>query len=395
MREFILSAMRRANRMNEEQLRSLLYSFGEECSLFVAMMESLDDGLILLDKNNFIVKANRAAERILGTRLTDIQEIKLWDCIDCQKISEFIQRVIKNEETKKNETFVLNSTSLDIKYVEVSILPLVFEKKIIGTIVVLKDVTKEKHSEIKRRRLESLASLTNAAASIAHEIKNPLGAMSIHMQLLAKKLNTLQLQDEMHEKVFKHIDVIKEELENLNKTVVDFLFAVRPIKFAFDNVDVNGLLKNIIQLYEPELTKAHIETFVSTDESLTNIWGDERFLRQAFTNVITNAKHAMPEGGKLFVSTYEKDNFVFIKFEDTGTGISEENLHKIFEPYFTTKATGTGLGLPLAYKVIKEHGGDIFVNSKKGEGTAFIFSLPILRNNERLLLEPPDAKSAD
>ena len=395
MREFILSAMRRANRMNEEQLRSLLYSFGEEYSLFVAMMESLDDGLILLDKNNFIVKANRAAERILGTRLTDIQEIKLWDCIDCQKISEFIQRVIKNEETKKNETFVLNSTSVDIKYVEVSILPLVFEKKIIGTIVVLKDVTKEKHSEIKRRRLESLASLTNAAASIAQEIKNPLGAMSIHMQLLAKKLNTLQLQDEMHEKVFKHIDVIKEELENLNKTVVDFLFAVRPIKFAFDNVDVNGLLKNIIQLYEPELTKAHIETFVSTDESLTNIWGDERFLRQAFTNVITNAKHAMPEGGKLFVSTYEKDNFVFIKFEDTGTGISEENLHKIFEPYFTTKATGTGLGLPLAYKVIKEHGGDIFVNSKKGEGTAFIFSLPILRNNERLLLEPPDAKSAD
>ncbi len=395
MREFILSAMRRANRMNEEQLRSLLYSFGEEYSLFVAMMESLDDGLILLDKNNFIVKANRAAERILGTRLTDIQEIKLWDCIDCQKISEFIQRVIKNEETKKNETFVLNSTSLDIKYVEVSILPLVFEKKIIGTIVVLKDVTKEKHSEIKRRRLESLASLTNAAASIAHEIKNPLGAMSIHMQLLAKKLNTLQLQDEMHEKIFKHIDVINEELENLNKTVVDFLFAVRPIKFAFDNVDVNGLLKNIIQLYEPELTKVHIETFVSTDESLTNIWGDERFLRQAFTNVITNAKHAMPEGGKLFVSTYEKDNFVFIKFEDTGTGISEENLHKIFEPYFTTKATGTGLGLPLAYKVIKEHGGDIFVNSKKGEGTAFIFSLPILRNNERLLLEPPDAKSAD
>lgn len=395
MREFILSAMRRANRMNEEQLRSLLYSFGEEYSLFVAMMESLDDGLILLDKNNFIVKANRAAERILGTRLTDIQEIKLWDCIDCQKISEFIQRVIKNEETKKNETFVLNSTSLDIKYVEVSILPLVFEKKIIGTIVVLKDVTKEKHSEIKRRRLESLASLTNAAASIAHEIKNPLGAMSIHMQLLAKKLNTLQLQDEMHEKVFKHIDVINEELENLNKTVVDFLFAVRPIKFAFDNIDVNGLLKNIIQLYEPELTKVHIETFVSTDESLTNIWGDERFLRQAFTNVITNAKHAMPEGGKLFVSTYEKDNFVFIKFEDTGIGISEENLHKIFEPYFTTKATGTGLGLPLAYKVIKEHGGDIFVNSKKGEGTAFIFSLPILRNNERLLLEPPDAKSAD
>lgn len=389
MREFIFSALKRVGRMNEEQLRSLLISFEEEYSLFAAMMDSLDDGLILLDKKNFIVKTNRASERILETRLTDLQEKKIWDCIDCQIISDFIKTVVKNEEAKKTRTFMLQTESLNTKYVQVSVMPLVFERKVIGTIVVLKDVTSEKHSEIQRHRLESLASLTNAAASIAHEIKNPLAAMSIHAQLLDKKINNLKLETPDEQKIFKHISVIKEEIENLNKIVVDFLFAVRPIKFSFDNVDINSLLKSLVELYVEEFKESKIEIKLSLYSSLKNIWGDERFLRRAFTNIITNAKAAMSVGGKLFISTYEKENFVFIKFEDTGSGISEENIHKIFEPYFTTKATGTGLGLTLTYKVIKEHGGDIFVRSDLQSGTTFVFTLPILRDKEKLLLESP------
>lgn len=389
MREFIFSALKRVNRMNADQLRSLLASFEEEYSLFVAMMDSLDDGLILLDKNNIIVKTNRASERILGTRLNDFSEKKIWDCIECKSIAHFVQNVIKNEEAKKTEVFMLNRDGLSTQYIEVTVMPLVFEKKVIGTIVILKDVTEEKHAEIQRHRLESLASLSNAAASIAHEIKNPLGAMSIHAQLLAKKIRTISLPSPSMEKIIKHISVIEEEIENLNKTVVDFLFAVRPIKFSFDSININSILKSLMDLYREDFKSANIEVEMTLNESLRNIWGDERFLRQAFTNIITNAKAAMENGGQFFISTYEKENFVFITFQDTGTGISEENIHKIFEPYFTTKATGTGLGLTLTYKVIKEHGGDIFVRSERGVGTTFIFTLPILRKNEQLLLESP------
>lgn len=389
MREFIFSALKRINRMSAEQLRSFLLSFEEEYSLFVAMMDSLDDGLILLDKNNFIVKTNRASERILGTRLSDLQEKKIWTCIDCEKISTFISEVIKNEEAKKTDVFMLSSDDLSTKYIEVTVMPLVFEKKVIGTIVVLKDVTQEKHAEIQRHRLESLASLTNAAASIAHEIKNPLGAMSIHAQLLEKKIKSMKLENEDLERILKHINIIEEEIDSLNKSVVDFLFAVRPIKFSFDTVNINEVLKSLIDLYREEFRNAHIEVHVSLYNSLRDIWGDERFLRRAFTNIITNAKASMKAGGKFFVSSYEKENFVFIKFEDTGCGIEEKNIHKIFEPYFTTKATGTGLGLTLTYKVIKEHGGDIFVHSEPGLGSTFVFTLPILKNNERLLLESP------
>lgn len=390
MKEFFLSALKRINRMNEEQLRELIISFGEDYSLFLAMMDSLDDGLILLDKDSFIVKVNRAAERILERRLYEAQETELWDCIDCVRMATFVKDAIKNQETKRNEIFVFNLSPTNIKHIKTSILPLVFEKKIIGTIVVVKDVTKERHEEIQKRRLESLANLTNVAASIAHEIKNPLGAMSIHTQLLTKKINTLKLNDTDSEKIFKHIKVIKEEIDNLNKTIVDFLFAVRPIAFNFENINVNDIVKTLTELYTPELQNSKIKIILSLSEELDNIWGDERYLRQAFTNIVQNAKHAMKNGGRLFITTYQKENFVYIKFRDTGTGISEAALHKIFEPYFSTKSTGTGLGLTLTYKVIKEHGGDIFVNSKEGEGTTFIFSLPILKRAERLLLVPPE-----
>lgn len=386
MREFILSALKHVNQMSDEQLVSLLRSLEEEYSLFEAMMDSLYDGLILLDKNNNLVKNNRASERILEMRLTDLQEKKIWDHIEYQNISQFIHNAVQREEAKKTALFPINK-AMGTTYVEVSVLPLVLEKKVIGTIIVLKDVTKQKQDEIQRHRLESLASLTNAAASVAHEIKNPLGAMSIHAQLLKKKIDKLEAPDTTKERLLKHITVIDEEIENLNKTVVDFLFAVRPIKFDFTQVNINSLLQNLLSLYEDEFKKNNITVEFDLNNKIAEIMGDERFLRQAFSNIITNAKAAMPNGGHFFISTYQKENSVYIKFEDTGCGISEENMHKIFEPYFTTKAEGTGLGLTLTYKVIKEHGGDIFLQSQIGIGTTFIFSLPILRKNERLLLE--------
>ena len=392
MREFLLSALKRASRMNAEQLRTLLTSFEEEYSLFVATMDSIYDGLILLDKANIVVKVNRAASRILNIHRGELQDKLFWECINCDKIALFVKEVIINEEVKKTETFILNSnTSSTPVYIEVSIFPLVLEKKVIGNIIVLKDVTKEKQDEIRQHRLESLASLSNAAAGVAHEINNPIGAMSIHAQLLEKKINTLAIDNDDKEKILKHIHVITEEIESLNKTVVNFLFAVRPISFEFTNIHINSLINSIVELYDEEFKEASIKIVLDLDPTIHTILGDERFIRQAFVNIFTNAKAAMTEGGNFFISTYEKDNLVYISFEDTGCGIDEENIQKIFQPYFTTKPEGTGLGLTLTYKVIKEHGGDIFLHSEKNRGTTFIFSLPILRKTEKLLLESPIA----
>nr|WP_255823897.1 ATP-binding protein [Treponema putidum] len=261
---------------------------------------------------------------------------------------------------------------------------MVNEKKIQGTIIMIADITEKRIEEIKTRRLESLASLTNVAAAVAHEIKNPLAAISIHLQLLKKNFTACNLS--INQKAQKHIDVIEEEIERLNKIVVDFLFAVRPLKFEFVPVDINVLLKNLYDTFFDEFNDSGITISLSFSKDMPKIQGDERFLRQAFMNVLTNAKAAMPGGGFLDISTKAVNDFIVVIISDSGQGILPEDMHKIFEPYFTTKHDGTGLGLTMTYKVIKEHGGDINVYSDYGMGTSFKFSLPIERKGSQLLL---------
>ena len=389
MREFMRRGIQKSPSMNEAQLRTFVKLLANEYSLLDSVMDSLNDGVIVADSENKIIKSNRAAERILGTSLRGTSlggsalgeghEKNVWEHIKIQDIAGFVSSVIQNESGQTSKEFNLKADKPEgkNKYIEVSVLPLVNEKKIKGTIIVIAE-------EIKNRRLENLASLTNVAAAVAHEIKNPLAAISIHLQLLKKNFTACNLS--INQKAQKHIGVIEEEIERLNKIVVDFLFAVRPLKFEFVPVDINVLLKNLYDTFFDEFNDSGIAISLSFSKELPKIQGDERFLRQAFMNVLTNAKAAMPNGGFLDISTKAVNDFIIVTISDSGQGILPEDMHKIFEPYFTTKHDGTGLGLTMTYKVIKEHGGDINVYSDYGMGTSFKFSLPIERKGAMLLL---------
>ena len=265
------------------------------------------------------------------------------------------------------------------------------EKRVRGTIITVEDITQRKREEINNRRLENLASLTNLAAAVAHEIKNPLAAISIHVQLLRKNFKACNL--EINTKAQKHLDVVEEEIERLNKIVVDFLFAVRPLQCEFAPVNINGLIENLITTFQEDFSAAGISFVFQLDDQLPIIQADERFLRQALMNILTNAKAAMmPAGGELGITTRFDQERVYIIITDTGKGIPPDILHKIFEPYFTTKPNGSGLGLTMTYKVIKEHGGDIQVHSEDGSGTRFTLILPITRSEKPLLLEAHTAQ---
>jgi signal transduction histidine kinase len=183
----------------------------------------------------------------------------------------------------------------------------------------------------------------------------------------------------------KYIGIVNEEIDRLNHIVVDFLFAVRPMDINPVEADINALLSELAAFVLYELEEAHIECALVLDESLPLLSFDERFLKQAFLNLIKNAAAAMPEGGILTIKTEKRDAEALISIQDTGTGISEENLSKIFEPYFTTKETGSGLGLTLVFKIIREHQGEISVKSREGEGTSFIITLPIPQKERRLI----------
>ena len=385
MREFMSRALQKLPRMNDSQLRSFIQLIVDDYALFDAMMDSLTNGVIILDSKHTIIKTNRAASRILGIPLSESPDRPLWTSISDAKLADFIYMVIRNEEAKTAEEFVIVADEGN-QYIEISVLPLVKEKKVRGTIITIEDITQRKREEINNRRLENLASLTNLAAAVAHEIKNPLAAISIHVQLLRKNFKACNL--EINAKAQKHLDVVEEEIERLNKIVVDFLFAVRPLQCEFAPVNINELIKNLFTTFQDEFSAAKISIVPQLDNELPVIQADERFVRQALMNILTNAKAAMmPAGGELGIITRFDQERVYIIITDTGKGIPPDILHKIFEPYFTTKPDGSGLGLTMTYKVMKEHGGDIQVHSDIGKGTRFTLILPITRSEKPLLLE--------
>jgi signal transduction histidine kinase len=149
--------------------------------------------------------------------------------------------------------------------------------------------------------------------------------------------------------------------------------------------DINALVAELVEFVGFELEQAGIECDLELEEKLPPIELDERFMKQALLNLIKNAQAAMPDGGHLKIRTERKEGEIQISVGDTGVGIDDDNLSKIFEPYFTTKEAGSGLGLTLVFKIIKEHKGEISVKSRKGEGAWFIISLPIPQKERRLI----------
>ena len=382
MNNFINRAVKKSSKMNEVQLRSLVQNIFEEYSLLDSMIDSLNDGVVILDGNNKLIKVNKALFSIFNAKLSE--NINIEEIIDDDEINNFINYTILNQEKCSDKEFFIQKKDQN-QYISLSILPLVSNKKIHGTIIIISNITEKKIDEMRRQRLESLARLTTAAASISHEIKNPLAAISIHVQL-AKK-NIVANENVFNEKMKKHFSVIEEEIDRLNKIVVDFLFAVRPIKFQFRMLNINTIITSIVDTFQDEFEKYNIQIKKALDESLPPLQGDERFLRQAIINIIVNSKHAMlKDGGVLSISTSKEENMVVVLISDSGDGIPHDILNKIFEPYFTTKDSGTGLGLTMTYKVIKEHGGDIHVYSDLGNGASFKISLPIVNDKSILLI---------
>lgn len=382
MREFIRRALQKTSRMNSEQMQSLLTLVTEEYELLDAVLDSFNTGVMVCDSFHILVQSNKAAMRILPIEFHDIQDKPVWGCIRDPSVAQFVRETIENEETVSAREFAIEEMS-GTRYLSVSLLPLVRSKSVRGTIITLEDITEKKNEEMRHRRLESLASLTNLAATVAHEIKNPLGSISIYVQLLRKGLSSQELKEET--KVKKYLDVIEEEIERLNKIVVDFLFAVRPIKFEFTPLDLNVLVRSLADFFSEELQKAGIMLTLELVDPLPLIHGDERFIRQMIINLVKNAMVAVMSGGFIQIKTSLADDFAVLVVEDNGTGIPEGMIHKIFEPYFTTKVDGTGLGLTMAYKVVKEHGGDIRVQSEKGQGTCFTIKLPVMRKALKMI----------
>ncbi|RKY04830.1 two-component sensor histidine kinase [Candidatus Poribacteria bacterium] len=220
-----------------------------------------------------------------------------------------------------------------------------------------------------RERMETLA------RGLAHEIRNPLNAINAHLQLLQEDISR-GIGEERGREYLERIDRIRGEVQRLNRILNDFLRYTRLPKPEPIPLDLSATVNEVLDFIEPESRRLGIEVERRLSP-VPLVRADPSQVKQAVLNLILNAHEAMPKGGRMTVSVAPEGRFVKVEVEDTGEGIPEEVIDKIFEPFFSTKREGTGLGLSLVKRIMDEHGGQIRVRSRKGEGTAISLLFPI------------------
>lgn len=388
MKNFVKRAIQKIDQLDTDQIVDIMQSQSRELEMLENVLESIEDGVILTDANLTINYANSHCPNLIPmTRRRTYEGYPLSKVIEDQHVLRYIILSIYHRAEDLDNEFTFQRGS-KVQTIAVT----VFTYKMTETndqasyVLMFSDVTEHNANEARMRRSENLASMTTMAAGVAHEIKNPLAAMGIHLQLLKKafaRKECLSIDDAQ-----RYIDVLEEEITRLNGIVVDFLFAVRPLDSRLRLGSISKMLHEVAAFVEPELAEHKVSLECEFSTSLPKLEFDENLLKQVLLNLIKNAMNAMEQGGRLSLWARPDGNSVLLSVSDTGTGMDDEMVQKIFEPYYTNKASGTGLGLTVVYKIMKEHKGDITVESKLGEGTTFTLSFPIPKSERFSLTEP-------
>ena len=413
MKEFSRRVSQKLDKLTPLQIQQLVEDCYSQTEIFDSIFQSLPSGLIIVDENFCLIKINKAAERYLPFK-TNPEEPKekspVWKIIDDEEISKFLQNAFEADKTNISSEYTVATASGSARFIDLYVTPLVQNqnqnKNLIGSIIRIDDVTEKRNQEVLLHRMETLAGLTNVAASVAHEIKNPLGAISIHIQLMQKALKKKREGDGLlppPKYAEDYLDVITQEIERLNKIVVDFLMAVRPISANLELANPNKILDEFISFFMPEFKEKHIQLDSELCGSDVRLLLDSKLFREVIVNLSQNAISAISkkfddeEGrikGRICIKSRIENERYILTFSDDGIGMDESTAARVFEPYFTTKSNGTGLGMAMSYKIIKEFSGDITVSSALGEGTVFTISLPVPQM-ERKLIEFKDCSARD
>jgi len=251
------------------------------------------------------------------------------------------------------------------------------EGRPVGVIVLLKDVTELRDLERRVRIADKLAGLHTLSAGVAHELRNPLSAIDLNLHLLEEELRAGTRPSST---LNKYLHVLNAETRRLSAILDNFMKFARPGSFRLHAVDTEKLLSHIMSLLQYEAQDRRIQLITTVPDNLPTLMGDETEISQVLVNVIVNAFQAMPNGGVCHViirgiKTDEKE-WVELTVQDNGIGIKNEELSRLFEPFYTTKTAGSGLGLAIAYRIVQDHEGTIQVSSTPGIGTAVVIQLP-------------------
>jgi two-component system, sporulation sensor kinase E len=391
---FVEKLIGRLGKIGPEEVQNYFLRLAQEKGFLETVFNSIQEGVIVTDSKGRITYLNDAACQLFGLEADD----SIGKRLD-ERVRGLDWNALSREGAVSRDLEIFYPSNRFINFYSV---PLVIERKFdedkidisgeqVGHAIILRDITETRRSEQQTIESERLNALTLLAAGVAHEIGNPLNSLNIHLQLIEREAR--KHDGAKRAELQESVAVARAEVNRLDSIITQFLRAIRPTRPRLRPENMNSIVEEAVRFFTPEIKDRDIvvEQELRSDLPLLDLDRDQ--MKQAFYNVIKNSFEAMKSRGILRIRTDKDDSHVMIKFNDTGGGISAENLSHVFEPYFTTKSSGTGLGLLIVRRIVREHGGELSIESSEGKGLAVTIRLPQIGKRVRML-EAGDLKSS-
>lgn len=335
------------------------------------VIDRLEEGVILLDKNQRVILFNRSMAAVLDTGLPQAVGRSLGEL--GPRLGVLNQKVTQAFSSRTSTGIAPISLPLDggSKDFLMSIDLIEDMGQVVGGLIEMRNAAPLHDLREQLDYASRLAALTRLTAGVAHEVKNPLNSIVIHLALLQQKIGHGSPE------AVSHLAVINDEIKRLDRVVNGLLEFYRPRDLHWQLVDVNSLVEEVVSLQQPQAETSGVKIFFYPRATIASVRADRDQLKQALINLLLNAWEAMPDGGQIDITTYcQGNNSVVIAIQDQGKGIDPEELAKVFHLFYTTKEKGNGLGLPVTYRIVQLHGGQIEISSQPGQGAKVILSLP-------------------